>query len=149
MYTRVITTFVGRKSNWKSAVGLRMRLLVVQGSSSIRPQDLYGLPLCALLRHYYPIPIPHRHNRTRFSAVIKSFLLKSLGQKRYFRYHSLIEVERPILTAVHKEYFRTLETLSTVFVNHRKSLIQHCERSKQDSPFEWSKVKSKCPKWPN
>ena len=31
----------------------------------------------------------------------------------------------------------------TVFESHRKSLIQHCERS------EWSKVKSKCQKWPN
>ena len=31
------------------------------------------------------------------------------------------------------------ETLSTVFENHRKSLIQHCERSELRLHFEWTK----------
>ena len=28
----------------------------------------------------------------------------------------------------------------TVFENHRKSLIQHCERSELHLPLEWTKV---------
>ena len=36
---------------------------------------------------------------------------------------------------------------STVFENHRKSLIQHCERSELRLHFEWTKVNSKCQKW--
>ena len=31
-------------------------------------------------------------------------------------------------------------TLSTVFENHRKSRIQHCERSELRLHFEWTKV---------
>ena len=31
----------------------------------------------------------------------------------------------------------------TVFENHRKSLIQHCERSEQRLHFEWTKVNEK------
>ena len=31
-------------------------------------------------------------------------------------------------------------TLITVFENHRKSLIQHCERSELRLHFEWTKV---------
>ena len=31
----------------------------------------------------------------------------------------------------------------TVFENHRKSLIQHCERSELRLHFEWTKVKLK------
>ena len=34
----------------------------------------------------------------------------------------------------------------TVFENHRKSLIQHCERSELRLHFEWTKVNSKMPK---
>ena len=34
----------------------------------------------------------------------------------------------------------------TVFANHRKSLIQHCERSKLRLHFECTKVNSKCQK---
>ena len=37
--------------------------------------------------------------------------------------------------------------LVTVFENHRKSLIQHCERSELRLHFEWTKVNSKCQKW--
>ena len=33
-----------------------------------------------------------------------------------------------------------LELLLTVFENHRKSLIQHCERSELHLHFEWTKV---------
>ena len=36
---------------------------------------------------------------------------------------------------------------STVFENHRKSLIQHCERSELRLHFEWTKVNWKCQKW--
>ena len=39
------------------------------------------------------------------------------------------------------------ETLSTVFENHRKSLIQHSERSELRLHFEWTKVNQKCKKW--
>ena len=35
----------------------------------------------------------------------------------------------------------------TVFENHRKSLIQHCERSELRLHFEWTKVNWKCQKW--
>ena len=33
----------------------------------------------------------------------------------------------------------------TVFENHRKSLIQHCEQSELCLQFEWTKVYQKCP----
>ena len=36
---------------------------------------------------------------------------------------------------------------SKVFENHRKSLIQHCERSEIRLHFEWKKVDRKCQKW--
>ena len=36
--------------------------------------------------------------------------------------------------------------LLTVFKNHRKSLIEHCERSELRLHFEWTKVDSKCQK---
>ena len=32
------------------------------------------------------------------------------------------------------------KNVSTVFENHRKSLIQHCERSELRLHFEWTKV---------
>ena len=35
----------------------------------------------------------------------------------------------------------------TVFENHRKSLIQHCERSELRLHFECTKVYQKCQKW--
>ena len=35
----------------------------------------------------------------------------------------------------------------TVFENHRKSLIQQCERSELRLHFEWTKVHQKCQKW--
>ena len=34
----------------------------------------------------------------------------------------------------------TIRTSDTVFENHRKSLIQHCERSELRLHFEWTKV---------
>ena len=40
------------------------------------------------------------------------------------------------IDSIHKVY-------NTVFENHRKSLIQHCERSELRSHFEWTKVNSK------
>ena len=40
-----------------------------------------------------------------------------------------------------------LLTYYIVFENHRKSLIQHCERSKLRLHFEWTFVHSKCQKW--
>ena len=33
---------------------------------------------------------------------------------------------------------------TVVFENHRKSLIQHCERSELRIRFEWTKVHEKC-----
>ena len=33
-----------------------------------------------------------------------------------------------------------VDTQHTMFENHRKSLIQHCERSELRLPFEWAKV---------
>ena len=35
----------------------------------------------------------------------------------------------------------------TVFENHRKSLILHCERSELRLHYEWTKVNQKCRKW--
>ena len=35
----------------------------------------------------------------------------------------------------------------TVFENHRKSRIKHCEQSKLRLHFEWPKVHKKCQKW--
>ena len=37
-------------------------------------------------------------------------------------------------------------TPTTVFENHRKSLIQDCERSELRLHFEWTKVNEKCQK---
>ena len=39
--------------------------------------------------------------------------------------------------------------LNTVFENHRKSLIQHCERSELRLHFEWTKSSLKMPKMVN
>ena len=39
------------------------------------------------------------------------------------------------------------EVLTTVFENHIKSLIQHCERSELRLHFECTKVDQKCQKW--
>ena len=36
---------------------------------------------------------------------------------------------------------------ATVFENHRKSLIQNCERSELRLHFEWTQVHWKCQKW--
>ena len=36
------------------------------------------------------------------------------------------------------------EISNTVFENHQKSLIQHCERSELRIRFEWTKVHEKC-----
>ena len=36
-----------------------------------------------------------------------------------------------------------------MFENHRKSLIQHCERSELRLQFELTKAYQKCPKWSN
>ena len=40
-----------------------------------------------------------------------------------------------------------LSNIDTVFENHRKSRIQHCERSELRLHFEWTKVNQKCQKW--
>ena len=37
----------------------------------------------------------------------------------------------------------------TVFENHRKSRIQHCERSELCLHFKWTKGYQKCQKWSN
>ena len=45
-----------------------------------------------------------------------------------------------------KAYFSKtiIKGMITVFENHRKSLIQHCERSELHLHFEWIKVNQKC-----
>ena len=45
--------------------------------------------------------------------------------------------------------FNTLKAslMPTVVENHRKSLIQHCERSEKCLQFESTKVHQKCQKW--
>ena len=57
------------------------------------------------------------------------------------KYQALLYEPTSSWAHVHKSYF-----LSTVFENHRKSLIQHCERSELRLRFEWTKVNQKCPK---
>ena len=44
------------------------------------------------------------------------------------------------------EFPASLPHCITVFENHRKSLIQHCERSELRLHFEWTKVNQKCQK---
>ena len=44
-----------------------------------------------------------------------------------------------------KAEIKELES-GTVFENHRKSLIQHCERSELRLHLEWTKVNQKCQK---
>ena len=46
-------------------------------------------------------------------------------------------------------YFKYILRYRTVFENHRKSLIQHCERSKLRLHFEWTKVNFEMPKMAN
>ena len=36
--------------------------------------------------------------------------------------------------------YKRINIIDTVFKNHRKSLIQHCERSELHLHFEWTKV---------
>ena len=47
---------------------------------------------------------------------------------------------------IFQEHFYS-KAVRTVFENHRKSLIQHCERSELRLQIEWTKVNSKCQKW--
>ena len=44
-------------------------------------------------------------------------------------------------------YFNFQRQRCTVFENHRKSLIQHCDQSELRLHFEWTKVDQKCQKW--
>ena len=46
-----------------------------------------------------------------------------------------------------KEFLKMVRWRLHVFENHRKSLIQHCERSELRLHFEWTKVDKKCQKW--
>ena len=47
----------------------------------------------------------------------------------------------PILIFItHLRFFSRVKSSFTVFENHRKSLIQHCERSELRLQFEWTKV---------
>ena len=43
--------------------------------------------------------------------------------------------------------FKKRHVSTTLFENHRKSLIQHCERSELRLRFEWTKAYLKCQKW--
>ena len=43
-----------------------------------------------------------------------------------------------------RKFLNTHCDYTTVFENHRKSRIQHCE---QRLHFEWTKVHQKCQKW--
>ena len=64
----------------------------------------------------------------------------------------LITIQRRVYSMNGKSYIHTnaifFHCLAhiTVFENHRKSLIQHCERSEIRLHFEWTKVKKKCSK---
>ena len=54
--------------------------------------------------------------------------------------------EKKILFRIHILVLNTeskLRLTDTVFENHRKSLIQHCERSELRLHFEWTKVNYK------
>ena len=46
------------------------------------------------------------------------------------------------VTPIHENNIQTVfqQGTYTVFENHRKSRIQHCERSELDLHFEWTKV---------
>ena len=45
------------------------------------------------------------------------------------------------------DFFEMNERWSKVIENHRKSIIQNCERSELRLHFEWTKVNWKCQKW--
>ena len=47
----------------------------------------------------------------------------------------------------HIEHRYIYKYSSTVFENHRKSPIQHCEQSELRLHFERTKVHQKCQKW--
>ena len=59
--------------------------------------------------------------------------------------------QKALLLCCRKSLLRYLSMLlvtnNTVFENHRKSLIQYCERSELRLHFEWTKVHEKCQKW--
>ena len=52
------------------------------------------------------------------------------------QYENLLRITTPMGTFGLE---KTLQ-LSMVFENHRKSLIQHCERSELSLTFDWTKV---------
>ena len=58
---------------------------------------------------------------------------------------AFIKVEVHMVSAILSTLMRLY--ICTVFENHSKSLIQHCERSELRLHFEWTKVHQKCQKW--
>ena len=74
--------------------------------------------------------------------VFKSQLTLGIRVTRFHAlFHALLSVNASpcLLIGIFSAY--------TVFENHRKSLIQHCERSELRLHFEWTKVNGKCQKW--
>ena len=59
-------------------------------------------------------------------------------------YRSVLIGQKLVENAKIEDILGDFLTLCTVFENHRKSLIQHCERSGFGLQFEWTKVNQKC-----
>ena len=79
---------------------------------------------------------------------LKKILLKEPKFKALFGKVSNVNVLEGFFKEAIKKYQKIKEPYQgTVFENHRKSLIQHCERSELRLHFEWTKVHQNMPKW--
>ena len=84
-----------------------------------------------------------RNARKKGEKLKLIFLIYALRKKIAFNSIKLIVLQ--VLLRSHLT--DCCHNFHTVFENHRKSLIQHCERSHLRLHFEWTKVDQKCQKW--
>ena len=74
------------------------------------------------------------HGKSHFDAIVS--LLSSTTKSWHFH-------EDGSFYIVQNDKNQGKFEVGTVFENHRKSLIQHCERSELRLHFEWTKVNAK------
>ena len=93
----------------------------------------YSMQLHSLLIHKPPA------KQKRWAWLSKIDAWKSMGKN--------LTAENSVMTTAQWGINPNCDLwLSTVFENHRKGLIQHCERSELRLHFEWTKVNWKCQK---
>ena len=111
---------------------------------------LYSVKMCNtyMSSRFTPACATRALKQRCFTLVREFFLLVPLLSKgKMLRYKLLHQCNHG------KKYpnqnIENIVTFSsfTVFENHRKSLIQHCERSELRLHLDWTKVNSKCQKW--